>query len=76
VTGQPSRWDWTSRWRGDRARRPLTDCRARFGVSRAKPAACGPQTTQTMQMLEAPFYSRCLVETVLDGEVVTGVHGR
>jgi hypothetical protein len=29
-----------------------------------------------MQMLEAPFYSRCLVETVLDGEVVTGVHGR
>ena len=27
-----------------------------------------------MQMLEAPFYSRSVVQTQLQGETVTGVH--
>ena len=27
-----------------------------------------------MMMLEAPFYSRCIVQTRLDGETVQGVH--
>jgi carotenoid 1,2-hydratase len=27
-----------------------------------------------MAMLEAPFYSRCIVQTQLNGEIVQGVH--
>ena len=27
-----------------------------------------------MAMLDAPFYSRSVVETVIEGETVTGVH--
>jgi len=34
----------------------------------------GATPHQTMAMLEAPFYSRCLVQTQLNGEIVQGVH--
>ena len=34
----------------------------------------GATPRQTMALLDAPFYSRSLVETCLQGEVVTGVH--
>jgi len=54
---------------------PLTRLpRTLWGISRETRCDPGHRPRQTMQMLEAPFYSRCLVETVLDGETVTGVH--
>lgn len=54
---------------------PLTRLpRTLWGISRETRCDPGQKPRQTMQMLEAPFYSRCLVETVLDGEIVTGVH--
>ena len=54
---------------------PLTRLpRTLWGISRETRCDLGHRPRQTMQMLEAPFYSRCLVETVLDGESVTGVH--
>jgi carotenoid 1,2-hydratase len=48
--------------------------RTLWGIRRDTRCDPGQRPRQTMQMLEAPFYSRCLVETVLQGETVTGVH--
>ena len=54
---------------------PLTKLpRTLWGISRETRCDPGARPRQTMQMLEAPFYNRCLVETVIDGETVTGVH--
>jgi len=54
---------------------PLTRLpRTLWGISRETRCDSGHLPRQTMRMLEAPFYSRALVETVLDGETVTGVH--
>ena len=54
---------------------PLTKLpRTLWAISRETRCDAGHRPRQTMQMLEAPFYSRCLVETVLGGETVIGVH--
>ena len=36
--------------------------------------ADGPRPRQVLNMLDAPFYSRSMVSTTLDGETCTGVH--
>ncbi|SEM62646.1 hydroxyneurosporene synthase [Loktanella fryxellensis] len=43
-------------------------------IRRATRADPGTTPRQVMAMLDAPFYSRSAVQTVLDGETVTGVH--
>ena len=54
---------------------PLTPLRrAAWGISRETRCDPGATPRQTMAMLEAPFYSRCLVETQINGERVQGVH--
>ncbi len=54
---------------------PLTRLsRTGWGISRDTRCDAGTKPRQTMAMLEAPFYSRCLVETQIDGEKVIGVH--
>ena len=45
-----------------------------WGISRETRCDPGATPRQTMAMLEAPFYSRCLVETQINGERVQGVH--
>lgn len=53
-------------------RTPLA--RTAWGIARDTRCDAGARPRQTMTMLEAPFYSRCLVQTRLQGETVTGVH--
>ena len=54
---------------------PLTALRrTAWGIARDTRCDPGAKPRQTMTMLEAPFYSRCLVQTQLQGETVTGVH--
>jgi carotenoid 1,2-hydratase len=54
---------------------PLTPLkRTAWGISRDTRCDSGATPRQTMAMLEAPFYSRCLVQTQIGGETVQGVH--
>lgn len=54
---------------------PLTVfARSKWQVSRNTRADAGTQPRQVMAMLDAPFYSRSVVETSIDGEVSQGVH--
>jgi carotenoid 1,2-hydratase len=48
--------------------------RTAWGIKRDTRCDAGSKPRQTMAMLEAPFYSRSVVETVIEGETVTGVH--
>jgi len=48
--------------------------RTLWGIARTTRADPGTRPRQVMAMLEAPFYSRALVRTVLNGEPTTGVH--
>ncbi|QYK43584.1 MAG: carotenoid 1,2-hydratase [Paracoccaceae bacterium] len=48
--------------------------RTLWGIARRTRADPGTRPRQVMAMLEAPFYSRALVRTVLNGEPTTGVH--
>jgi carotenoid 1,2-hydratase len=48
--------------------------RTAWGIARGTRADPGTQPRQVMAMLEAPFYSRALVETVIHGERSVGVH--
>jgi carotenoid 1,2-hydratase len=54
---------------------PLTRfSRTRWQVARDTRADAGTRPRQVMAMLDAPFYSRSVVETTIDGEVSHGVH--
>lgn len=54
---------------------PLTRFkRSLWQVARETRADTGVTPAQTMNLLDAPFYSRSLVTTRLDGETTTGVH--
>lgn len=54
---------------------PLTAFRrSNWAVRRETRADAGVRPRQVMAMLDAPFYSRSLVETRLEGEVTRGVH--
>lgn len=54
---------------------PLTRFRrSGWRVRRETRADVGTTPRQVLPMLDAPFYSRSAVQTVLDGETVTGVH--
>ena len=48
--------------------------RSLWGVRRDTRADTGTIPRQIKPMLDAPFYSRSVVETQLDGEIVQGVH--
>lgn len=48
--------------------------RSLWQVHRETRADAGYMPKQTLNMLDAPFYSRSVVRTQLDGEVVEGVH--
>ncbi len=48
--------------------------RSLWAVRRNTRADPGFHPSQKMNLLDAPFYSRSLVETKIDGEVTTGVH--
>jgi len=48
--------------------------RTLWAVRRETRGDTGCRPHQVMSMLDAPFYSRSVVETVLDGEVCHGVH--
>lgn len=48
--------------------------RSRWGVRRETRADGGMQPRQVMSLLDAPFYSRALVETRIGGEASVGVH--
>ena len=48
--------------------------RSLWAVKRETRADAGYRPRQTMNMLDAPFYSRAAVQTQLDGSVTTGVH--
>lgn len=48
--------------------------RSGWGIARATRCDPGQHPRQTRALLDAPFYSRSLVQTTLDGEAVTGVH--
>lgn len=48
--------------------------RSLWQVYRETRADTGTTPRQVLPMLDAPFYSRSAVETVLNGETVTGVH--
>lgn len=52
-------------------KRPLP--RSLWTVRRVTRGDPGTQPRQVMSMLDAPFYSRAMVETTLDGEKTTGV---
>jgi carotenoid 1,2-hydratase len=45
-----------------------------WAIKRDTRCDAGAKPRQTMAMLEAPFYSRSVVETRIEGETVTGVH--
>ena len=54
---------------------PLTALgRTAWAIKRDTRCDAGATPRQTMAMLDAPFYSRSVVETVIQGETVTGVH--
>ena len=54
---------------------PLTRLsRTAWGIARDTRCDTGAKPRQTMAMLDAPFYSRSVVETTIDGETVHGVH--
>lgn len=54
---------------------PLTALtRTAWAISRDTRCDAGARPRQVMALLDAPFYSRSLVETRLGGETVTGVH--
>jgi carotenoid 1,2-hydratase len=54
---------------------PLTPFRrSRWAVRRETRADQGTLPRQKMSLLDAPFYSRSLVETRIDGETSVGVH--
>ncbi|WP_431299494.1 carotenoid 1,2-hydratase [Tabrizicola sp. BL-A-41-H6] len=54
---------------------PLTKFRrSLWQVRRETRADAGVTPRQRLNMLDAPFYSRSLVETCIDGEKTTGVH--
>ncbi len=54
---------------------PLTRLgKTRWAIQRATRCDAGATPRQTMSLLDAPFYSRSLVETRIGGETVTGVH--
>ena len=54
---------------------PLTPLRrTAWGIARDTRCDAGAQPRQTMALLDAPFYSRSIVQTQIDGETVTGVH--
>ncbi len=48
--------------------------RSLWAVARETRADAGYQPHQVKNMLDAPFYSRSAVKTMLDGEETTGVH--
>ena len=48
--------------------------RSLWAVRRETRADAGFQPSQKMSLLDAPFYSRSLVETRIGGETTTGVH--
>ena len=48
--------------------------RSLWMVRRDTRGDAGARPRQVMNMLDAPFYSRSMVETVIDGEACTGVH--
>ena len=53
---------------------PVTFRRSLWQVRRETRADPGFRPKQTLNMLDAPFYSRSAIETQLNGERVTGVH--
>jgi carotenoid 1,2-hydratase len=54
---------------------PLTPLsQTRWALKRNTRCDAGATPRQTKALLDAPFYSRSLVETRIDGETVTGVH--
>lgn len=54
---------------------PLTPLpRTAWGIARDTRCDEGAVPRQSMALLDAPFYSRSLVQTQLNGETVTGVH--
>jgi carotenoid 1,2-hydratase len=54
---------------------PLTALgRTAWAIKRDTRCDRGAKPRQTMALLDAPFYSRSVVETVIQGETVTGVH--
>lgn len=54
---------------------PLTPlARTRWAIARDTRCDAGATPRQTMALLDAPFYSRSVVQTQIGGEVVTGVH--
>lgn len=54
---------------------PLTKLsRTAWGISRDTRCDAGARPRQTMAMLDAPFYSRSVVETTIQGDTVQGVH--
>lgn len=48
--------------------------RTAWGIARQTRCDTGANPRQTMPLLDAPFYSRSLVQTQIAGETVTGVH--
>ena len=48
--------------------------RALWAVKRETRGDVGARARQSLAMLDAPFYTRSAVETVIDGERTTGVH--
>lgn len=54
---------------------PLTALRRTgWGISRDTRSDAGHRPRQTMALLDAPFYSRSVVQTQIEGEAVSGVH--
>ncbi len=54
---------------------PLTRLtRTKWGISRDTRCDAGAVPRQTMALLDAPFYSRSVVQTQIGGETVSGVH--
>ncbi|MGB8814822.1 MAG: carotenoid 1,2-hydratase [Paracoccaceae bacterium] len=54
---------------------PLTPLgRTRWAIARDTRCDAGARPRQTMALLDAPFYSRSIVQTQIDGESVSGVH--
>jgi carotenoid 1,2-hydratase len=54
---------------------PLTKLsRTNWGIARDTRCDAGARPRQTMAMLDAPFYSRSVVQTTIDGDTVQGVH--
>ncbi len=56
----------------DVAMRPMN--RSFWLVRREAPADPGTRARQTLAMLDAPFYTRSVVTTQINGDQLTGVH--